>query len=96
MEQPTEIATDMDHAMLVKLYGEAPESAKGWYSPAECIGTRDCREIGGQAAAATCGSRSLAAQKRCPKPVPSVPFYVRCARMRSRERKFGLYGFPGR
>jgi hypothetical protein len=27
---------------------------------------RDCREIGGQAAAATCGSRSLAASKRCP------------------------------
>ena len=33
----------------------------------------DCREIGGQAAAATGGRRSLAAWKRCPKPVPSVP-----------------------
>jgi hypothetical protein len=26
--------------MLVKLYGEAPESHKGRYSPAECIGIR--------------------------------------------------------
>ena len=26
--------------MLVKLYGAAPESAKGRYSPAECIGAR--------------------------------------------------------
>jgi hypothetical protein len=26
--------------MLVKLYGEAPDSAKGRYSPAECIGAR--------------------------------------------------------
>ncbi len=33
----------------------------------------DCRAIGGQAAAATGGSRSLAAWKRCPKPLPSVP-----------------------
>ena len=33
----------------------------------------DCRAIGGQAAATTCGSGSLAAWKRCPKPVPSVP-----------------------
>ena len=29
---------DIDYAQLVKLYGEAPESAKGRYSPAECIG----------------------------------------------------------
>ena len=29
--------------------------------------------IGGQAAMATGGFRSLAARKRCPKPVPSVP-----------------------
>jgi IS1 family transposase len=29
---------DIDYAMLVKLYGAAPESAKGRYSPAECIG----------------------------------------------------------
>jgi IS1 family transposase len=32
---------DVDYAMLVKLYGESPESAKGRYSPAECIGTRE-------------------------------------------------------
>ena len=31
---------DIDYAMLVKLYGAAPESAKGRYSPAECIGAR--------------------------------------------------------
>lgn len=31
---------DVDYAMLVKLYGTAPESAKGRYSPAECIGAR--------------------------------------------------------
>jgi IS1 family transposase len=29
---------DVDYAQLVKLYGEAPESAKGRYSPAECTG----------------------------------------------------------
>ena len=34
---------------------------------------RDCREAGGQAAMAACGWWSLAAWKRCPKPVPSVP-----------------------
>lgn len=31
---------DVDYAQLVKLYGAAPESAKGRYSPAECIGAR--------------------------------------------------------
>ncbi|MEP9352106.1 IS1 family transposase [Xanthobacter sp. KR7-65] len=31
---------DVDYAMLVKLYGTAPESARGRYSPAECIGAR--------------------------------------------------------
>ena len=31
---------DIDYAMLVKLYGDAPESAKGRYFPAECCGTR--------------------------------------------------------
>lgn len=31
---------DIDYAMLVKLYGAAPETAKGRYSPAECIGAR--------------------------------------------------------
>jgi hypothetical protein len=34
---------------------------------------RDCREIGGHAAMAAGGCGSLAAWKRCPKPVPSVP-----------------------
>lgn len=31
---------DVDYAMLVKLYGEAPESSKGRYSPAECTGIK--------------------------------------------------------
>lgn len=31
---------DIDYAMLIKLYGAAPESAKGRYSPAECTGAR--------------------------------------------------------
>jgi IS1 family transposase len=31
---------DIDYAQLVKLYGAASESAKGRYSPAECIGAR--------------------------------------------------------
>ena len=31
---------DIDYAMLVKIYGEAPETAKGRYSPAECVGAR--------------------------------------------------------
>src|SRR5947209_19428515 len=29
---------DVDYAQLVKLFGAAPESMKGRYSPAECIG----------------------------------------------------------
>jgi len=29
---------DIDYAMLVKLYGTSPDSAKGRYSPAECTG----------------------------------------------------------
>lgn len=29
---------DIDYAMLQKIYGTSPESAKGRYSPAECIG----------------------------------------------------------
>jgi IS1 family transposase len=29
---------DVDYAMLVKLYGASPDSAKGRYSPAECTG----------------------------------------------------------
>lgn len=31
---------DVDYAQLVKLYGSAPESAKGRYSPAECTGIK--------------------------------------------------------
>ncbi len=31
---------DIDYAMLIKLYGAAPESAKGRYSPAECTGIK--------------------------------------------------------
>ncbi len=34
---------DIDYAMLVKIYGAAPESAKGRYSPADCIGARKDR-----------------------------------------------------
>jgi IS1 family transposase len=38
--------TDIDYAMLVKLYGDAPESMKGRYSPADCIGTRKTKITG--------------------------------------------------
>jgi IS1 family transposase len=31
---------DIDYAQLVKLYGEAPESHKGRYSPADCTGIK--------------------------------------------------------
>ena len=34
---------DVDYAMLIKLYGATPESTKGRYSPAECIGARKTR-----------------------------------------------------
>ncbi len=34
---------DVDYAMLVKIYGNAPENMKGKYSPAECTGTRKTR-----------------------------------------------------
>jgi IS1 family transposase len=34
---------DIDYAVPQNLYGTAPESAKGRYSPAECIGTRKDR-----------------------------------------------------
>jgi IS1 family transposase len=37
---------DVDYAQLVKLYGTAPESAKGRYSPAECIGAHKHRVEG--------------------------------------------------
>ena len=31
---------DVDYAQLVKIYGAAPESAKGRYSPADCTGIK--------------------------------------------------------
>ncbi len=34
---------DIDYAILHKVYGNSPESAKGKYSPAECIGTEKKR-----------------------------------------------------
>jgi IS1 family transposase len=34
---------DIDYAMLVKLFGPAPDSSKGRYSPAECTGIRKTR-----------------------------------------------------
>jgi IS1 family transposase len=37
---------DVDYAQLVKIYGSAPESAKGRYSPAECTGIRKTRVEG--------------------------------------------------
>ena len=37
---------DMDYAQLVKLYGEVPQSFKGRYSPAECLGAKKHRVEG--------------------------------------------------
>lgn len=37
---------DIDYAQLVKLYGETPESMKGRYSPAECVGAKKERVTG--------------------------------------------------
>lgn len=37
---------DVDYAQLVKLYGSAPESAKGRYSPSVCTGIRKTRVEG--------------------------------------------------
>jgi hypothetical protein len=34
---------DVDYAILHKVYGASPESMKGKYSPAECIGTQKHR-----------------------------------------------------
>ena len=34
---------DVDYAQLIKLYGAAPETAKGRYSPAECTGIKKNR-----------------------------------------------------
>lgn len=37
---------DVDYAILEKIYGTAPENAKGRYSPAECIGAKKKRVEG--------------------------------------------------
>jgi hypothetical protein len=37
---------EIDYAQLVKLYGAAPESAKGRYCPAECTGIKKTPKIG--------------------------------------------------
>lgn len=37
---------DVDYAQLIKLYGAAPESAKGRYSPADCTGIKKRRVEG--------------------------------------------------
>ncbi|MDP2354980.1 MAG: IS1 family transposase [Beijerinckiaceae bacterium] len=37
---------DVDYAMLIKLYGASPESAKGRYSPADCTGIKKQRVEG--------------------------------------------------
>ena len=37
------VGGDIDYAMLVKLFGPAPDSSKGRYSPAECTGIRKTR-----------------------------------------------------
>lgn len=42
----TAFGGQVDYAMLVKIYGPAPESFKGRYSPAECIGARKERISG--------------------------------------------------
>jgi hypothetical protein len=34
---------DVDYAQLIKIYGESPDSFKGRYSPAECIGAEKRR-----------------------------------------------------
>jgi IS1 family transposase len=37
------VGADIDYAMLIKLYGNAPESFKGRYSPADCAGIKKNR-----------------------------------------------------
>jgi hypothetical protein len=37
---------EIDYAQLVKLYGAAPEGAKGRYSPAKCTGIKKTAKIG--------------------------------------------------
>lgn len=38
---------DVDYAQLIKIYGDAPESAKGRYSPADCTGIKK-RKVEGE------------------------------------------------
>ncbi len=38
--------SDVDYAQLIKMYGNAPESMKGRYSPADCTGTKKRRVEG--------------------------------------------------
>mgnify|MGYP001328561927 CR=1 FL=1 len=38
--------SDVDYAQLVKLYGDAPDSANGRYSPADCTGVRKTAIVG--------------------------------------------------
>jgi len=38
--------SDVDYAQLVKMYGNAPDSTKGQYSPAECTGIRKIQVMG--------------------------------------------------
>ena len=40
---------DIDYAQLVKMFGNAPDSAKGRYSPAECTGIKKTPKIGSPA-----------------------------------------------
>jgi hypothetical protein len=44
--RPSAFGDDVDYAMLVKLYGAAPEGPQVRYSPAECIGIRKTRITG--------------------------------------------------
>ena len=37
---------DIDYAQIIKLYGAAPESAKGRYSPADCTGIKKVKVEG--------------------------------------------------
>ena len=38
--------SEIDYAMLVKLFGASPDSAKGRYSPAECSNRDQCSQAG--------------------------------------------------
>jgi hypothetical protein len=67
--------SDVDYAQPVKLFGAAPESAKGRYSPAECIGIVKQRIEGSVHPIPSTSAR----------PIPNVrtsPCGCRCARSR--------------